>query len=175
MKLAIALLLLVGCAVDVQLEPAVSLEGNSGSTVQPVVEVAQGVWKRAVRGSCVATFDDVAAAWEATIGPLSAECRAIADTYRVELVDAAHMPCPPPAPGQTVYGCSFMPPRREIYLLDTPNEATRVYASAHEWVHVIAGCEGSSDRDHSEDELWAQAGGVFGLAVADMPVGPCLE
>lgn len=135
---------------------------------QPAVTPEQ----RAERGSCYATFDDVVAAWEELRGPLPAECRAAADGYAVRLVPV--VPCKA-AGGGAADGCAVLE-QHTVYILEGRSPAGQVFVSTHEWLHVLADCaEGDSGHDHTDPGLWSLEDGVLGLAVANPPVGPCVE
>jgi hypothetical protein len=138
----------------------------------PDEELCTGVERREERGSCYAAFDDVAEAWEAVVGPLSPECRSVADAYSIRLVPV--VPCEGPD-GGAADGCAVHD-ERAVYLLEDRSPAGLVFVAAHEWIHVLAECAlGDSDHDHADDELWSLEAGVLGRAVANPPVGPCLE
>lgn len=127
---------------------------------------------RAARGACYAAFDHVAAAWEQVAGPLSAECRSVADGFEVRLVEV--VPCKGPG-GAPTDGCAVLE-QNAVYVLEDQSPAGQVFTAAHEWVHVLAGCvDGDSDHDHVDQVLWSLKDGVLGLAVEDLPVGPCVE
>lgn len=172
MRLVHALLLAafaVGC-VEGPSTPADSAElGTAARVYSPPAVTPE---EREERGSCYAAFDDVAAAWEQLRGPLSAECRSVADGYTVRLVPV--VPCKADG-GGTADGCAVIE-QHVVYLLEDRSPAGQVFVSAHEWLHVLAGCaEGDSGHDHSDTGLWSLKGGVLGLAVANPPVGPCVE
>lgn len=128
--------------------------------------------ERAELGSCYAAFDDVVDAWEQLRGPLSAECRSIADDYVVRLVRV--VPCMASG-GGAADGCAVLE-QRAVYILEDRSPAGQVFVAAHEWLHVVAGCaEGDSEHDHTDPGLWSlERAAVLGLAVANPPVGPCL-
>jgi hypothetical protein len=149
----LALVALAGCAV--------------GEASRPTVEA----------NACYASGPAVAGALEAVYGErVPAQCWALLEQYEVSYVSAEEMPCTSTV--GRVIGCSFQPAvaTRILLLEGVPNDEL-VDISAHEWLHVLAGCAlGDSDGDHGDPELWGEGlDAVLGLALATAPMGPCLE
>lgn len=170
----VALVLVAACSSNVPelARPAAPLAWSELEEPAPTEALCAGVQAREERGSCYAAFDDVAEAWQRVVGPLSAECRSVADAYSIRLVPV--VPCEGPG-GAPADGCAVLD-ERAVYLLEDRSPAGQVFVAAHEWVHVLAGCAlGDSDHDHRDAELWNLEAGVLGLATEDPPVGPCVE
>lgn len=106
--------------------------------------------------------------------PMPAECWALLDDVEVSYV--SEMPCTSDQDGRVI-GCSFFPPKPKILLLEGVENYKLVDISAHEWLHLLAGCAlDDSDPGHTKPELWGKGlDAVLGLALASAPTGPCLD
>lgn len=163
-----ALGLLVALAVGCVGAPATPAELAVDASAASVLERPAVTPVEPLRvGACFDVFEHVADAWEELLGPLAAECRALAEVYEVRLVRP--VPC-----GEGLHGCVRYA-ERAIYVLEGASPAGRVFTAAHEWLHALARCaDGDGNGDHSDLALWDLEDGVLGLAVEGLPVGPCV-
>jgi hypothetical protein len=111
----------------------------------------------------VEAWHAAADAWEARIGRLSPQCRAIRQTYTIEVVD--DVPCPSPA--GLVNGCTLV--RSRVIYVRRRDCLGMTDTAVHEWLHVIAACErGDPDSGHATPGLW-------GPSIDSVETGPRLH